>query len=103
MPGGLAVADDFHVFAVECETNRLTWFMDGTSYFTLTPASLPAKTRWVFNQPKFLILNLAVGGGWPGNPDPSTRPPADDVIEKPMPAPDFLRRVAMLLDHPGAA
>ena len=67
-----------------------------------------------------LLLDCIPGNGWlaaearrihphikiaicSGNPDPSTRPPADDVIEKPMPAPDFLRRVAMLLDHPGAA
>ena len=81
LPGGLSVADDFHVFAVECDTNRIAWFMDGTSYFTLTPASLPAKTRWVFNQPKFLILNLAVGGGWPGNPDPSTTFPQRLLVD----------------------
>jgi beta-glucanase (GH16 family) len=72
LPGGVAFADDFHVFAVECETNRIRWFVDDQPYFTVTPASLPSGAQWVFNQPKFLLLNLAVGGGWPGNPDSTT-------------------------------
>ena len=37
-------------------------------FFTATPASLPSGGTWVFTQPQFLILNLAVGGNWPGNP-----------------------------------
>ncbi len=72
LPGGGAYADDFHVFAAEWETNRIRWFMDGQLYFTVTPASLPGGSRWVFTQPQFLLLNLAVGGNWPGPPDPST-------------------------------
>jgi beta-glucanase (GH16 family) len=46
--------------------------VDDQPYFTVTPASLPHDARWVFNQPKFLLLNLAVGGAWPGNPDQTT-------------------------------
>jgi len=72
LPGGEAFADDFHIFAIECETNRIRWFVDDQPYFAVTPASLPRGTQWVFNQPKFLLLNLAVGGGWPGNPDSTT-------------------------------
>ncbi len=72
LPGGKAFADDFHVFGIECETNRICWLVDDQPYFTVAPADLPAGTRWVFNQPKFLLLNLAVGGGWPGNPDATT-------------------------------
>jgi len=81
LPHGVAIADDFHVFAVECETNRVTWFMDGRSYFTVTPANLPGKARWVFDQPKFLLLNLAVGGGWPGYPDQTTTYPQRLVVD----------------------
>ena len=69
---GTAVADDFHVFAVEWETNRIRWFVDGTNYFNVTPGSLPAGASWVFNAPEFILLNLAVGGNWPGNPDATT-------------------------------
>lgn len=69
---GAALSDDFHVFAIEWEENRIRWFIDGQAYFTITPANLPNGSNWVFNQPQFLILNVAVGGNWPGNPDGST-------------------------------
>lgn len=72
LPGDRSFADDFHVFAVECESNRICWLVDDQPYFNITPASLPPGAKWVFNQPKFLLLNLAVGGGWPGNPDGTT-------------------------------
>jgi beta-glucanase (GH16 family) len=72
LPGGAAMADDFHVFAVECDTNDIRWFLDGRQYFEVTPAKLPSGARWVFNEPKFLLLNLAVGGYWPGYPDATT-------------------------------
>lgn len=72
LPGNPVFADDFHVYAIEWTPNQITWFVDGTHYFTVTPASLPPGANWVFNQPQFLILNLAVGGNWPGYPDGTT-------------------------------
>lgn len=66
------VAAEFHLFAIEWEAARIQWFMDNRLYFTVTPARLPGGTNWVFNAPQFLLLNLAVGGGWPGNPDATT-------------------------------
>lgn len=67
-----ALSDDFHVYAIEWEENRISWFLDGETYFTLTPGDLPAGRNWIFNQPQFLLLNVAVGGDWPGNPDATT-------------------------------
>jgi len=81
LPAGAAFADDFHVFAVECEPDRITWFLDGRQYFTLAPESLPEKTGWVFNHPKFLILNLAVGGNWPGDPDATSTFPQRMLVD----------------------
>jgi beta-glucanase (GH16 family) len=81
VPGGAAVADQFHVFAVECGPERIAWFMDDRQYFTVTPASLPKKSRWVFNQPKFLLLNLAVGGDWPGYPDSTSNFPQRMIVD----------------------
>lgn len=81
LPAGEAVADDFHIFAVECEPNRITWFMDGRQYFTLTPKNLPEQGVWVFNQAKFLMLNLAVGGIWPGNPDATSTFPQRMLVD----------------------
>jgi beta-glucanase (GH16 family) len=66
------VADDFHVFAVEWEPAALRFFVDHQAFTTLTPASLPAGARWVFDHPFFVILNVAVGGQWPGPPDDTT-------------------------------
>ena len=69
LPGGAALADNFHLYAVEWTTNQIKWYLDGINYFTATPASLPGGSTWVFTQPQFIILNVAVGGNWPGNPD----------------------------------
>lgn len=69
---GAALADGFHVFAIEWETNRLRWYVDGQQYFTAATNNLPKGTTWVFTRPQFLILNVAVGGNWPGNPNGST-------------------------------
>jgi beta-glucanase (GH16 family) len=70
----VALADAFHVFAVEWEPARLSFSVDGTTYKTITPADVPG--RWVFDHPHFLLLNLAVGGNWPGPPDGTTTFPA---------------------------
>src|SRR5260370_41001950 len=72
LPGGQRFADDFHVFAVEWEPAAIRWYVDGTLYETRTPADLPAGTRWVFDHPFFIILNVAVGGGRPSPPDATT-------------------------------
>ncbi|MFD4577373.1 ricin-type beta-trefoil lectin domain protein [Streptomyces sp. NPDC058417] len=71
LPGGQAFADAFHTFAVDWSPNRITWSVDGTVYQTRTPADLGGR-QWVFNKPFFVILNLAVGGYWPGDPNGST-------------------------------
>lgn len=76
-----AFADDFHVYAVEWTTNSIQWFVDGQQYFSLTPASLPSGAAWVFAEPQFLILNVAVGGNWPGNPDATTEFPQRMLVD----------------------
>lgn len=81
LPGGGAYADDFHVFAAEWETNRIRWYMDGIQYFTVTPASLPNGASWVFTRPQFILLNLAVGGNWPGPPNASTSFPQTMIVD----------------------
>ena len=57
----------------------IRFYVDDTLYQTRTPADLPAGSRWVFDHPFFLLLNVAVGGNWPGNPDATHRLPADDA------------------------
>ena len=81
LPNNIPFADDFHVFATEWETNRIRWYVDGQLYLAVNPATLPAGTQWVFNQPEFLLLNVAVGGYWPGNPDGTTTFPQRMTVD----------------------
>ena len=72
LPSSQKFSDDFHTFAVEWEPNVMRFYVDGLLYKTRTPADLPAGKTWVFNHPFFIILNVAVGGNFPGNPDATT-------------------------------
>jgi beta-glucanase (GH16 family) len=81
LPGGSAIADDFHIFAVEWETNRIRWYIDNQPYFTVTPTSIPSGTQWVFIRPEYLLLNVAVGGNWPGSPDATTTFPQRMLVD----------------------
>lgn len=81
LPGGAKLSDAFHVFAIEWSTNQIKWYLDNVQYFTLTPANLPGGATWVFNAPQFILLNLAVGGQWPGNPDGTTVFPQQMLVE----------------------
>ena len=80
-PGGGAFADDFHVYAVEWEPNVIRWYVDGTLYQTRTPSDLPAGARWVYDHPFFILVNLAVGGNWPGYPDATSTFPQELVVD----------------------
>ncbi|MFE7753314.1 lectin [Streptomyces sp. NPDC057428] len=80
LPGGQAFADAFHTFAVDWSPNAITWSVDGTVYQRRTPADLGGK-QWVFDKPFFVILNLAVGGYWPGDPDGSTVFPQQLLVD----------------------
>lgn len=81
LPGGQAFADAFHTFAIDWSPDAVTWSVDGNVYQRRTPADLGGR-QWVFNKPFFLILNLAVGGYWPGDPDGSTVFPQQLVVDE---------------------
>jgi beta-glucanase (GH16 family) len=81
LPAGQRVADDFHVFAVEWEPNAIRFYTDDHLYATRTPADLPKGTKWVYDHPFFLLLNVAVGGGWPGNPDATSVFPQTMLVD----------------------
>ena len=62
--------DDFHVYAIEWQENEIHWLFDDREYFKVTAADVP--DQWIFDHPFFILLNLAVGGRWPGYPDDTT-------------------------------
>ncbi len=74
-------ADDFHVYAVEWEADAIRFYVDDHLYDTRTPANLSAGTTWAFNHPFFIILNVAVGGYWPGDPDGTTSFPQKMLVD----------------------
>jgi beta-glucanase (GH16 family) len=74
-----AYADGFHLYAVEWEPGEIRWYRDGILYHTARPDLV--KGAWVFEHPLFVILNLAVGGYWPGNPDASTVFPQQMLVD----------------------
>ncbi|NNF65705.1 MAG: glycoside hydrolase family 16 protein [Acidimicrobiia bacterium] len=55
------IADDFHTFAIDWDEEGIRWFFDDEQYYELTPDSLGGR-EWVFDQPFFIILNVALGG-----------------------------------------
>lgn len=73
--------DEFHVYAVDKRPEAITWSVDGEDYLTLTPDDLPDPGDWVFEQDMHVLLNVAVGGDWPGSPDASTAFPAEMVVD----------------------
>ena len=63
--------DEFHVFSIEWKQDQLKWFLDGNLFSTINKADLGAN-HYPFNEDFFFIINLAVGGNWPGNPNANT-------------------------------
>ncbi|NUK13674.1 ricin-type beta-trefoil lectin domain protein, partial [Streptomyces lunaelactis] len=70
----------FHTSAVDWAPASVPGSVDANVSQRRPPADLGGK-QWVFNKPFFLILNLAVGGYWPGDPDGSTVFPQQLVVD----------------------
>lgn len=62
---------NFHNFSIEWEPTQIRWYVDGTQYHTFNAADVGAYT-FPFDQDFHFILNVAVGGNWPGSPDATT-------------------------------
>jgi beta-glucanase (GH16 family) len=81
LPAGQNFADDFHIFAVEWSPDVVRFYIDTNLYATFRTSDWPAGGKWVFDHPYFIILNLAVGGDWPGSPDASTKFPQSMLVD----------------------
>src|SRR5262249_30813502 len=74
-------SDDFHIFALEWSPNSVKFFVDGAVYESRSPSDVPSDGTWVFDTPFFVLLNLAVGGSWPGSPDQTTVFPQTMLVD----------------------
>ncbi|MGC2891562.1 MAG: glycoside hydrolase family 16 protein [Candidatus Acidiferrum sp.] len=81
LPAGQNFADDFHLYAIEWEPDLVRFYVDSNLYATFSSSQWPAGGKWVFDHPFFIILNLAVGGNWPGSPDASTKFPQSMLVD----------------------
>ncbi len=59
---------DYHEFAIEWQPDLIEWYVDDIFYHTATPADV-APSEWVFNDPVYLLLNMAIGGNFGGSLD----------------------------------
>jgi beta-glucanase (GH16 family) len=69
----LTLADEFHVYSVDWTKEYISFAVDDVEKKRWTPADVPVGTTWAFDsQPFYILLNVAVGGSWPGSPNAST-------------------------------
>lgn len=71
-------ADEFHVFSIVWNASNITWYVDNVQFHQIdtTPANMSE-----FDAPFFFIVNLAVGGNWPGSPDAATVFPQHLIVD----------------------
>jgi beta-glucanase (GH16 family) len=86
LPAGQRIEDSTppcHAYGAIWSPFMLQMYVDDwrKPFFIRTANDVPAGGRWVFNAPFYFLLNLAVGGDWPGPPNSSTPSPADMVVD----------------------
>lgn len=81
LPNGASFTDDFHTFAIEWEPGQLRWYVDDALYQTRSSDTMPRSQTWVFDQPFFIIVDLAVGGVYGGDPDATTSFPQSLMVD----------------------
>ena len=75
--------DTFNIYAVEWYPDKLKFYFNDINYFTFHKEDRLKNEFWPFDKkiPFYIILNLAIGGGWPGPPDNTTMFPQDFIVE----------------------
>jgi beta-glucanase (GH16 family) len=74
--------ENFHLYAVEWEEGEIRWFIDEKHYATQNKwSTVEAPFPAPFNERFHIILNVAIGGSWPGPPDPTTEMPQEMLVD----------------------
>jgi beta-glucanase (GH16 family) len=69
----------FHVFSLQWDDNNMTFLVDDEPYYTASKNDIGA--NYPFDKPFFFIMNVAVGGNWPGNPNSSSTFPQRMIVD----------------------
>jgi beta-glucanase (GH16 family) len=82
------LSSQFHTYAIEWGPSEIRYYVDTTQYFSVTPQTAtcgqnktPLPGTWIFDHPFFVILNLAIGGDWPGSPNAATQFPVQMWVD----------------------
>jgi beta-glucanase (GH16 family) len=75
------ISDDFHIFAVEWDSLHVRFFVDDIPHYQVTRDEIEHFGKSILNQPFFVILNLAVGGHFDGDPQSDTIFPAIMLVD----------------------
>jgi beta-glucanase (GH16 family) len=84
LPNGARVDDgSFHTYGIIWSPGMIQFYVDDPAniYFVQDANDLPEGGEWVFDHPFYLIMNLAIGGDWAGQPDATTPNPADVLVD----------------------
>ena len=84
LPDHAAFADGFHVYGMIWTRKKVQYYVDDPAnvYASFTPKDVPKGGLWPFNGRKFFfLLNVAVGGDWPGNPDATSTYPQEMLVD----------------------
>jgi beta-glucanase (GH16 family) len=76
-----ARSDAFHTYAVEWDSLHIRYFVDDTVHYAVSRSDVQRYGDWVFDQPFYLLLNLAVGGNFDGDPQSDSILPATMVVD----------------------
>jgi beta-glucanase (GH16 family) len=76
-----AFPDDFHVYGIDWDPYIIRWYVDGELFGIVSVNDLQENQRWVYDHDFFLLMNLAVGGFWPGEPDETTQFPQQMLVD----------------------
>lgn len=80
LPGGAKFSEAFHLFSIEWQQNSIVWYMDDQPFYSIDNTQMNGQP-YPFNAPFFFIMNIAVGGNWPGYPDASTQFPQTMMVD----------------------
>ncbi|NOU46564.1 MAG: family 16 glycosylhydrolase [Bacteroidales bacterium] len=78
LPNSQSFHDLYHVFSIIWTDNAITWYVDYKQFYQVTSTSIEFAS---FRLPQFFIMNVAVGGNWPGYPDATTTFPQTMFVD----------------------
>ena len=76
-----SVDKDYHIYTVEWNSESIQWFVDDQQFYSVSRKMVVEHGKWVFDQPFFILFNVAVGGSWPKNPDETSEFPQKMYVD----------------------